>query len=184
MFWESFTLSKLLLPVNKPYRRGALSSLLSFKLIVLSFLLLSACTTNPRNRMEWFNGFGFELSEQETLINPDPLLLETFRGLTAHHESQLPLFRIIESEQYRIYLAIPFDTQFDQLKNQAFKDSTIIIKDTPQAYHCIERNNQHVISELAGVVEGNLYFALIDFTNHPDSALQLAKQMNSTYFGF
>ena len=96
-------------------------------LLILSFIFLISChqKSPAGEEIEIFNNFTFTLKDSETSKPLSDQIHKDYDSLTARKELQIPLFKYIESSDYKIYLGIPYKTSLKTISKQALFPGTL-----------------------------------------------------------
>ncbi len=94
-----------------------LCSKLCFIGALISTLFLGSCGSSENirsNSIAFFNGTALQLTNNEKELSIDSLGLELYKNIWAERPIQVPLYKYVESDDYKIYLGIPFNTSLNQ----------------------------------------------------------------------
>ncbi|WP_154859426.1 hypothetical protein [Cyclobacterium xiamenense] len=83
-------------------------------------MILLFCTSKPTQHIFLFNDVSFKLNEDEEVADIDPKNKEIFNLFYDKKPVQIPLFRCIQSDDYLIFIGIPFNTSIKELANHGF----------------------------------------------------------------
>lgn len=94
-----------------------MKSLLNFIGILVIFCSFIACENKTApNQLPLFNKYIFKIDSNETQVDLDSLAQAPYQKLCNNMERvQLPLYRILQGENYRLYLGVPFHTNVEKL---------------------------------------------------------------------
>lgn len=148
--------------------------MIKFKLVVffLVISLLSACSSGSerKNEITFFNKITFPLRAKERVIDLKPSITKDYESMfTTETGLAAPLFRYVEHPDYRIFLAIPYNTTFAQLKeNRYLKNAELQEEKSTNTYHfrAYRTEKREILHELIKLEENNIIYLLAQ-TQHP-----------------
>jgi len=89
--------------------------------ILLFFFLLISCT-GASDEIQLYNNNKFKILKGEILTEKNKEELENYENMFSYKNLQLPLFKIILSEHYKIYIGIPYrlkkEVLLESMKNE------------------------------------------------------------------
>lgn len=93
-------------------------------------MTLVCCSPKQEQSVPLFNNISFKLKNNEKVVNIDNDKKDIFKSYFNGESIQIPLYRCIKSDNYLIFIAIPFNTSVKELAdygltqtlNQTFYD--------------------------------------------------------------
>lgn len=120
-------------------------------LAVLCLLLLwTSCRQENEKELALFNGFRFATDSTEHVADRDSLAQVPYTKYFNNMEQvQVPLYRVIEGKEYRIYLGIPFHTTLARLaafrKEKPMADTVLQLSENNTAfYRCFIKDSLYL----------------------------------------
>ena len=95
-----------------------LCSKYSFLGALVSTILLGSCGSSENihnNSIVFFNGTALQLINNEKELSIDSLELDLYKNIWAARPIQVPFYKYIQSDDYKIHLGIPFNTSLNQV---------------------------------------------------------------------
>lgn len=80
-------------------------------------MTLVCCTSKQDKSVLLFNNISFKLNDGEEVVKIDSKKKEIFNSYFDKKSIQIPLFRCIKSDNYLIFVGIPFNTSVKELTN-------------------------------------------------------------------
>lgn len=128
------------------------------------FLLFSCNTKNKNNDVEIFNGLKFKLQKTEVNENINKITKENYFSFFDKKKNQLPLFKFIKSNNYEIYVGLPFKSSIPKLLNNSINinDSSLIILNSDSVSFMFRKSklNNSYITEFAKQYDANIIYLL------------------------
>jgi len=92
------------------------------KNLIIIFIInisLVSCTSKQDSSIILFNNISFKLNAGEKVVKIDSNKKEIFNSYFDTNSIEMPLFRCIKSDNYLIFLAIPFNTSLKELTDHS-----------------------------------------------------------------
>lgn len=147
---------------------------MKYYIFVLLVILLSACSTNPKNNIDLFNGNSFKLNSNEKESQITTGLKNSYLDFIKEKEIQIPLFKSIKNSNYVIFIGLPVNTSASKLfETSIFNDSLLLTSKTDNSSYDFKKykNGNQFISEYSANIQDNLVYILTitDSENVSDS---------------
>lgn len=137
------------------------------QLQLLLFVLLVACSNRSNTEeLTLYNDITFDLHKGEKLKEINITLKELYLGYFKKASFQVPLFKIIESEDYILFIGIPYNTSIKELANykiKILKPNNEQIKaesDSVSYFYKGHKTNDSVIIEFGHKFDENIIYVL------------------------
>jgi len=82
--------------------------------ILLLLMVLTACFSTPKDKVELFNGLSLKLNAGEFLQNNNSSVQEIYFSSFDNENFSVPLFKWIKGNDYSIYIGILYNTPIEQ----------------------------------------------------------------------
>lgn len=137
------------------------------KILILCSVLLLGCAKTDK-QINLLNQVGYKLADDEKIVPITGKIKDEYSLLFSGSNFQIPLYRCVSGENYTTYIAIPFQTSFDDIVNHYIlnPDSCDVFTDEHQdslfyrTYKCKDQN----IAEFVFKSHNNFY-SIITQTN-------------------
>jgi len=89
-------------------------------ILYLSISLILVCCSSKQDQDQnlfLFNDISFKLIDGEKVVNTDSKHKEIFHSYHDAKSTQIPLFKCLESDNYSIFIGVPFNTSLIELSN-------------------------------------------------------------------
>jgi len=134
-------------------------------LIILLALTLFGCSVEEKRTIQFFNGISFEIRNSESLGEVNEHSNLSYASCIDSLGVQIPLFKVVNGNQYTIYLGIPVDTSLEDIikKSQSrFEISKTIETDSlTYCYFKVNNNKQH-LCVLTRKTENSMVFLIAE----------------------
>lgn len=91
---------------------------------VLFLLILLSCSGSKKNEIPLFNNQTFKLVEGENLSTADSVTQKLYKESFTHGNVQVPLFKYIRHNDYKLFIGLPLKTSVDELAESKFDESS------------------------------------------------------------
>ncbi|MGF1532341.1 MAG: hypothetical protein ACFCUI_01455 [Bernardetiaceae bacterium] len=133
------------------------------------------CTPTPERALPLFNGLVFALQEGETVQEINRITQQDFLQYTGR--TNVPLFRLVQGQGYRIFIGIPYQTTLQDLLAHPIDSATTLRAEASGFVRRLNRKGQTLIEEAIVQEDGNLVYLLLQTNTLPDtSSHQLLQQ--------
>ena len=125
-------------------------------ILILFIIIVLSCSIKKEKEISLFNNIVFEMYDGEAIINIKPKILNMYTEYFNNQLIQVPLFRYIESKNYKIFIGIPYNTSIEQLiKSQLAKpdSSRLYLKSDSLFYFTKYVKDGFYITEYASASE-------------------------------
>ena len=133
-------------------------------LFFLSVLLLISSCSDSKNELLLFNTTYFKVLDKEIVTDVNYLVEKNYRTYFKNNTIQIPLFRYIERNDYKIFIGIPVNTSIKELANYKILDSdssrTDFLSDSLNYSFKKYDVNNTFISEYCANVSNNIIYIL------------------------
>ncbi|MGM0565529.1 MAG: hypothetical protein ACQESX_02115 [Bacteroidota bacterium] len=134
-------------------------------LLILSFAFLISCNQKDHSdeAIEIFNKYTFKLENAESSIPLTDEIHQRYDSLIAGKELQIPLFKYVESSDYKLYIGVPYNTSLKNIKDQEIFPGTLRTsqRDKPGEFtYKTYTAYGSFLAEYAENLEGNLVYLL------------------------
>jgi hypothetical protein len=89
-------------------------------LYLLVCLTITSCSSKQEPGIYLFNEVSFNLNQGEEIATIDPTKKAIFNSYFNNKAIQIPLYRCIKSDNYLIFIGIPFNTSIKKLSDYNF----------------------------------------------------------------
>lgn len=86
-------------------------------------LTLFSCKNVAKNELPLFNGIAFKITDNESVEKVSKSVLENYNKNFNYSPFQIPLSKYIVHNNYSIYIGIPFNTSFNNLRSFHIKNN-------------------------------------------------------------
>lgn len=132
-------------------------------LIIYFFIVVALANCNSNNNIPLLNNNFFNTFPNEKINKIDTRVVNKFKALFQNQSIQIPLYRYIVTQQYSIFLAIPFNTNIKSLKNfnlnNTYKLDTLESDSLNYVYKSYRNKNEY-ISIYSELLNNNLVYIL------------------------
>jgi len=88
----------------------------SISILFFVLLLISSCKNeSKKNQVALFNNLTFALNEGEKNAKPNEFDLENYKAIQDKVGLAIPLFKVIKTEQYKIFIGMPYGMTFEDI---------------------------------------------------------------------
>ena len=134
-------------------------------LFFLFIIFVITSCKKPNDEVQLFNGSSFRLSPFEKVVPITPFLKDAFFLHFDEQAPQIPIYRCIEGDSYKIFIAVPYNTSIEELikmKLLCEQDSLVQETDfTSYSFRKYECSSKYV-SEYTSKVNNNLIYILTE----------------------
>ena len=136
------------------------------KFFLFSFVVyfIAACSPTKEKEIALFNNIVFSLSEGENIEAINSKTKDVYFSYLKDKEIQPPLFKQISTNNYSLYIGIPYNVQLPQFTNSPIVgcDTTFYQFNTDSTFYCYNRYKQDsiYISEYVVNLDENLIYVL------------------------
>ncbi len=122
-------------------------------------LLFCSCHTERDHELSLFNGLTFHLKNGERTAPSTQEVQATYETLT-DNTVQIPLYRSIESDNYRIFIGLPYRTSLSAMDSKGgdSQSSLTVPAGKDSVYYRRYDRDSLIISEYATRFTGNLIY--------------------------
>jgi hypothetical protein len=108
--------------------------------LICVLVFLASCRDGNESGVSLFNGFKFATNSTEHVADRDSLAQVPYtKYFNNMAQVQIPLYRVIEGKEYRIYLGIPFHTTLGKLAKsraeQPMADTVWNLKESGSSFY-------------------------------------------------
>lgn len=133
-----------------------------FLLLIIVSTFLS-CNSKSESEVELFNGLSFKLIDGEQIKNIDSETKENYQSFINNPSVQIPLFKCVESKDYKIYLGLPINSTIKKLvdfKMENIKNPSFFESDTITYMYVNHENEMKYIAEYFKIIDNNTIYIL------------------------
>lgn len=126
-------------------------------------ITIASCSFKQDSNVLLFNNISFELHEGEKVVKIDPKKKEIFDSYFNNKSIQIPLFKCIKSDNYIIFIGIPFNTSVKELTNYRLKNTlheTFFESDSITYYYKTYKNQEEQVTIYTRNFSDNLVYVL------------------------
>lgn len=118
---------------------------------------------NQSNRMDLFAGLNFRMEKGEHQAPIDENLHADFKTFVPN--SNVPLYRVIESDDYRIFIGLPFRTSLEELTGGDSAVFSIVQSDSDTVFYKKYTTESTVVVKFAKRYKDNLVYLVATTTS-------------------
>ncbi len=126
-------------------------------ILLITATLFFTCSSKNDGNLSFFNGLEFKVEKGEKLISVDELVKEEYSKLLTESTVQIPLYRCLKANEYKIFIGIPYDTSFEQLSDFLLPSATLLEEEKSEdALYKKYKKGDYYISEYVYQRDKNL----------------------------
>ena len=155
------------------------------KLFSISFFILllfiTGCNSDQDDNIQLYNGLVFNLNEGEKIVPLSEEISELYLNYFEGQNFQIPLFRYIEKEDYKIYIGLPYRLTIPDLLdfNVATQTAQLLEAKTDtvsQSYKKYQSSTTYTVEYIAQYEGNHIYvLAITDSKETSDNLFDLNK---------
>jgi hypothetical protein len=109
--------------------------------------LLAACATGKKSDVTLLNNERFALAPNESLEKNSQDVIDAYARFFNNHDTvQVPLYKYVKGDRYKLYIGIPVGTSIAKLKRVDPKADTVLVESAVdnRLYRQYKKDNQYV----------------------------------------
>lgn len=129
-----------------------------YRIFFFLFFFIASCTKETKT-INLFNKFEFELTQNENEVDVSTKENLIYQSLAYSAFPQIPLYKVIKSNEYTFYLGLPYNTSLAQLYNAAIKSDSLHTRLEGDSVKCFRLQysfQQRPITNLIYKLDNNL----------------------------
>jgi hypothetical protein len=130
---------------------------------LLCIVLISSCNSENNNDIHLFNDYFFDLSYNEKEIDISENSKNIYFDILENKNIQIPLFKCIKSLDYFIFIGLPVNTSFSEMKTSTLIGQNLSVSNNISSSSFIHKtyfNNESYFSEYTYSIEDNMVYIL------------------------
>jgi hypothetical protein len=136
----------------------------TYLLYISLSLIIFSCSSKRDSQISLFNDVSFQLNQGEKAEKIDAQKKEIFNAYIDPKSIQIPLFRSVVADSFKLFIGIPYNTTLKNLTEcklvSPFEQTNFEGDSTQQFYKSYKNDRQHVVM-YARNFENNLVFILV-----------------------
>jgi len=132
------------------------------KILYLTIVVfIASCSTKNQNNVILFNNINFKLHASEKKLLFDSLSQQNFQLNFNNSNIQIPIFKVIQGNDYSIYLGIPINTSLKKLiqfKSTIIPPNTTIETDSISYFFTKYKTGEEYKMELSKSFDNNIIY--------------------------